>query len=547
MAFFEGNSIVTTLKQSTYGCFNRTLNNINISHNLKLPIMIIIGNESCGKSSLIKNILKCDIFPINKRVGTKMPIKLDLINNSEEKYIINYKNINIILKNKEHIKIHIEKIMTDIGNNIVSDELNIQFNSPHVTNNTFYDLPGIKEYPEELSIQTKKIVQKYIDIPNVLIICVIPVTTTRITSNQTLGMIIKAQKCQDCIIALTMIDLLHSDDYDELLLNRLLKKNDELKNINIFNIIAVINKDIDEIEWFNKHLCNNLNYIGNNITLNSLLYQIDKLYHKYIIYNWKVEGICYIDNKLKELKSELNTMGNENLNLNDVYKFIKSKIDFNKFNIYSNFISSSEIILFTDKNYSFYDFYKLFQDKFYNSKLLIYKDYNIKYKEAASDIIIFTNYYNNIKHLLIKEIFIQINNIFTNDTQIKLIRFDKLKQVLLLVYECIIKCEFIKLDKWFESKISYLNYNLSSSDDFINLNKLIQINIKRYIINNFDKDNIEELLNYDNECLENVLNTKQLLIESDDYITKRKEIKININKHIDAHEIISNIDKIFQL
>ena len=63
---------------------------------------------------------------------------------------------------------------------------------------------------------------------SLLIICVIPANATRLTSNQALGMVIDANKCSNCIIALSMIDILHEDDYEELLINRLLNNNDEI-------------------------------------------------------------------------------------------------------------------------------------------------------------------------------------------------------------------------------------------------------------------------------------------------------------------------------
>lgn len=514
----------------------------------------MIGNESCGKSSLIKNILKCDIFPINKRIGTKMPIKLDLINSIEKKYIIYYKNENIRLNNKENIKYYIDKIMNELGDDIIEDELNIQFYDPNVINNTFYDLPGIKEYPESLSIKTKNIIDKYINIPNTLIICVIPVTIPRLTSNQALGMIIKANKCKDCIIVLTMIDLLHFDDYEELLVNRLLKKNDELKNINIHNICGVINKNINEDEWYNKHMSNYLNKIKNNITLNILLNQINLLYHYYITTIWKPQGLHYIDKQTEKLNNDLIYLGKEDLNLDDVYKYIKNKINFDNLNIYVNFINSNNILLFTNKKYSFLDFYDLIKNKFNKFEIISYKDYNIKYKDAENDINIFKKYYYNIKNLIMKDIFTQINNIFVNDITLKLIRFEKFKKVLLILYQYIIECEFIKLDEWFNNKISDLNYNLSSSNDFIKFNNLLQINIKRFIINNLNKDNFEEILCYDNESCNQIVSTVyvkeidkikvELLEESEEYKNKRTTIKRYIEKYLDAYLTISNIEKL---
>jgi hypothetical protein len=63
----------------------------------KLPIIVNIGNESSGKSSLIRNILKCDIFPIDKSLCTKCPIKIELINSTNNEYVISFKDKTINL------------------------------------------------------------------------------------------------------------------------------------------------------------------------------------------------------------------------------------------------------------------------------------------------------------------------------------------------------------------------------------------------------------------------------------------------------------------
>jgi len=93
----------------------------------------------------------------------------------------------------------------------------------------------IIEYPDNLRQKSKAIVNKYIIQENTLIICVIPASTPRLTSNQALGLIIDANKTKDCIIALSMVDLLHDNDMDTFI-NRIIMKSDEINNLNIHRI-----------------------------------------------------------------------------------------------------------------------------------------------------------------------------------------------------------------------------------------------------------------------------------------------------------------------
>lgn len=45
---------------------------------LKLPRVIVVGERSVGKSSLLENFTKCSIFPRGKGTCTKMPVRLQI-------------------------------------------------------------------------------------------------------------------------------------------------------------------------------------------------------------------------------------------------------------------------------------------------------------------------------------------------------------------------------------------------------------------------------------------------------------------------------------
>lgn len=507
--FFTGDTIINTLKNSTFGLFHTTIKDLDIpTDDFKLPTIVIIGNESSGKSSLIQNILKCQIFPIDKRRCTKMPIKLDLITSKKEKYQIIFKDKFISVDKKENILVEIEKIMKDLDN-IIEDELNIKFYHPDVINNTFYDLPGIIEYPEDLRNKSKAITNKYINQPNTLVICVVPASTTRLTSNQALGMVIDSNKCQNCIIALSMVDLLHDDDIEELFIKRILKKNDELQNINVYKTIGIINKlNIKEIEWFNDNI---LKYIDSSIkeniiehiTLNQLLLSLDNLYHNYIRDNWKNQGILEIDKNISKLELEYKDLGEENLEIEKVYNYIKQDINFN--NIF---------------------------ECVYNYNFLVPQS-GMKYFESENYLLcnehikIFIKKYEERKEYLKNNVILKINDIFNNEKQYKLIRFEQLKQHLIDNYKSIINKHLEHIDKWFYSKVEKLDYNLYSYLNFEKIQNLLTLNEKRYILTYLDNFEVK---------------TQTLLIESEDYINKRKKLEEQIIKYKKSKEIITNIE-----
>jgi hypothetical protein len=506
--FFKGDNLFDILKTSTFGLFNETINNLGISVNeFQLPSVIIIGTESAGKSSLIQNILKCPIFPIDSNISTKVPIKLELINSNEEKYIITFQNNTVNFNKKEDILEYVENIMKDLKDLILEDELNIKFYHPNVFNYIFYDLPGIREFPENLRIQTKNITNKYINKPNTLIICVVPATSTRLTSNQALGMVIDSNKCNDCIIALTMVDKLQDYEFEEKLLNRILNKSDELNNINIEKIIGVIsNNNINEINWFNNNIIryiednNNKLKVIENLTLNQLLIQLDIKYHNYIKNNWKQKALIQIDKSINKLNQDYSILGEENLDINTIINHIKNeccKIHYSNFKCCSEFACKSRDWIILEQKIN----------EFLNYKNL-----------TKNDIL---NFYSN-----------SINNIFEKDTLFKLERFKTLKNKYQIIFKKIIETNYDDIDKWLLEKINYSKYNLTEPDDFLKIYDLWIINISRHI---------DMKLRYiDNSLI--ITDDTNLLVESDEYKEKRTVIKYDINKYQEAKEKIINIE-----
>ena len=496
--FIKGSNIFDKMKNSTFGIFHNNINKMDISiDDFKLPIITIIGNESSGKSSLISNILKCDIFPINKKRCTKCPIKIQLVNSQTEKYQITFKGSIIDITNKEDILDNVIKIMTNIDD-IIDDELHILFQNSNVITSTYYDLPGIIEYPDELRQKSKAIVNKYIIQANTLIICVIPASTPRLTSNQALGLIIDAKKTKDCIIALSMVDLLHDDDM-ETFINRIIMKSDEINNLNIHNIIGLSNnKKIDENKWFADNILKYINdktienEIISKITIDNLLKSVDIMYDTFIKLNWKGKAITTADNKILKLQKEYEELGKENLEITDVYNNIKSNLNLSKITTYQKL----------------HDFEYLHD----------YDTCHIAIKKVIDN-------YIQHKRIIRTSISEKIDNIFKIDNILKLERFNIFRIYIIGEYINIIETELKHIDIWFQKSIDDLKYNLSKIE-LSNLETKIEFNFKRYILRNLELFKITD---------------KKLLIENDEWKLKRISLKKEIDKYNNCKTIIANL------
>jgi len=490
--FYNDNNFFEKMKNSKYTKFINKIKALNIPNDeYKLPIIVNIGNESSGKSSLIRNILKCDIFPIDRNLCTKCPIKIELINSDIETYHITFRNETIKLTDKEKTKLHVAELMNKIDD-IVEDELYIKICNKYVINSTFYDLPGIIEYPAEMRNKSKNIINKYINQPNTLIICVIPANTPRLTSNQALGMVNDANKTKDCLIALTMVDLLHNDDI-ELFIDRILLRNNEVKNLNIKKIIGVIshkNKDINENVWFENNLLNNINNnslkneIKQNITLENLLISVDNMFNDFISNNWKNDAIIKTTMQINKLENELVTLGKE-ITLKELLEFINPEIHRN---LIPDFRFPPK-----EENYRMFENYLKFDD----------------------DINYLTEIYNSNKEKLIKQLNENIDNFFKIDNEYKYCRFSKLHNFLKIEYSNIVKKHYNHIDIWFKSYVDKFKYEYNSNNLTL-LKDNIARNMYAYIV--------IDLKNY-------MINDNSLLTENSEWISKRTSLNNSIKSY----------------
>jgi len=506
--FFGENNLFQRLNNSKFGIFHSNIKSMNIpTDDFKLSIITIIGNESSGKSSLISNILKCDIFPINRNRCTKCPVKIELVNSDTEQYLISFQGNSYKVHNKEDIIKKVSDIMNKIDD-IIEDELHIIFCNPNVITSTYYDLPGIIEYPDNLRQKSKAIVNKYIIQENTLVICVIPASTPRLTSNQALGLIIDAKKTKDCIIALSMIDLLHDDDIG-VFINRILMKSDEINQLDIYNVIGLSNNTkIDENKWFSDNI---LAYITNEkvrkqiiekITLENLLKSVDSMYNNFIELNWKGKAIETAESKILRLNEEYKEIGDEKLDIVEVYKYVKENMKFSDI-----FMIKEHTLLNVPSIRGLYS-----------------NDDN--YLRCDEDIKLCIDNYNNLKKIIKDYIMLNLDVIYGSSNQFKLERFTLMKKFIFTSYCNIIDRELEHIDIWFNTSIEKFKYDIYTSDDLTKLNYLVNINFKRYIL--------KKLIEFE-------IVDQELLKEDDLWINKRIALKEEIKKYNNCKSVIVNL------
>lgn len=175
---------------------------------IDLPQIVVVGTQSSGKSSVIESIVKREFLPRGSGIVTRRPLVIRLFKINDED-ILNGNNSNI---NGSHnarlgdwVKFkHLDKEFSDfdevreeiereterlcgVNKGICAEPITLGVYSKNVVNLTLVDLPGLTknpvgDQPEDIEIQIRELVSKYIKNPNSIILAVTAANTDFATS-----------------------------------------------------------------------------------------------------------------------------------------------------------------------------------------------------------------------------------------------------------------------------------------------------------------------------------------------------------------------------
>ncbi|XP_025405642.1 dynamin-1-like protein [Sipha flava] len=172
---------------------------------IQLPQIVVVGSQSSGKSSVIESIVGRSFLPRGIGIVTRCPLILQLVNcplNDKEHRSAEHGTINLeewgeflhckskIFKDFNEIREEIQAETNRVaGSNkgICPEPISLKIYSIHVLNLSLVDLPGITkvpvgDQPEDIEIQVKNLVIKYIQNPNSIILAVSTANTDMSTS-----------------------------------------------------------------------------------------------------------------------------------------------------------------------------------------------------------------------------------------------------------------------------------------------------------------------------------------------------------------------------
>ena len=174
-----------------------------------LPQIIVVGNQSAGKSSVIESIVGKDFLPRGSGIVTRCPLILQLIHRkegarengwstifdrsgfgaSEYAEFLHVKNETFVDFAKVRKEIENEtEIRTGGQNRINNKPITLKIYSPKVLNLTLVDLPGMTKMPvhgqpADIEKQVRTLIESYIRQPNSIILAVIAANADLATSD----------------------------------------------------------------------------------------------------------------------------------------------------------------------------------------------------------------------------------------------------------------------------------------------------------------------------------------------------------------------------
>ncbi|ORE06403.1 hypothetical protein BCV72DRAFT_125288 [Rhizopus microsporus var. microsporus] len=167
---------------------------VGADNSLDLPLIIVVGSQSSGKSSVLETFVQRDFLPRGSGIVTRRPLVLQLVT-LHQPSALEYGEF-LHIKDKKfyefsEIREEIERETSRLAGankGISKMPIHLRIYSPKVLNLTLVDLPGltkipIGDQPSDIEQQIRSLVMDYISNPNSIILAVTPANSDLVNSD----------------------------------------------------------------------------------------------------------------------------------------------------------------------------------------------------------------------------------------------------------------------------------------------------------------------------------------------------------------------------
>lgn len=328
---------------------------------IEFPTVVVCGQESTGKSSVLERICMFPFFPRDHGITTRMPINLKLRHASLESLKKRCDDSGKPYNGPDtlFVKFSFKDFASQVyvlsasnpedGSRVVSQCQSFVLDK-HSSNKSFcheplvleawgndlpdldlVDLPGVysvRVNNESFDIveTTKQITEDYLRRPSTLVVAVVPATIDRVRNDVVLGMVQRNQKEQLTVCALTKADKCNRSEYNPAnpfmdLKERARGKADDCPSLG-GGFVALRNRDSRDPEslslresaerersWFLKYMPDLVD--ENCATADCLVKKIGELMTLYTTKTWSVSALHQITQQKLVAMSELSALGKD--------------------------------------------------------------------------------------------------------------------------------------------------------------------------------------------------------------------------------------------
>ncbi|EIE79645.1 hypothetical protein RO3G_04350 [Rhizopus delemar RA 99-880] len=167
---------------------------VGAENSLDLPLIIVVGSQSSGKSSVLETFVQRDFLPRGSGIVTRRPLVLQLVT-LQQPSALEYGEF-LHIKDKKfyefsEIRQEIERETSRLAGankGISKMPIHLRIYSPKVLNLTLVDLPGltkipIGDQPIDIEKQIRSLVMDYTSNPNSIILAVSPANADLVNSD----------------------------------------------------------------------------------------------------------------------------------------------------------------------------------------------------------------------------------------------------------------------------------------------------------------------------------------------------------------------------
>lgn len=165
----------------------------NFKVEFNLPEIVVVGDQSSGKSSVLESISRISL-PKGEGMVTRCPLKIQLRNTTGEECALIWTGdenesqaVRVDLANISSVIDQKQKDMTQVGGKISSEPIYLRINKHNFFDLTLVDLPGLV-YVDKLGPLIKGLYEKFIKNPNAIVLYVTSATTD-LTTGQSMEII----------------------------------------------------------------------------------------------------------------------------------------------------------------------------------------------------------------------------------------------------------------------------------------------------------------------------------------------------------------------